>query len=66
MMATSINPIDWKLRRGDLKSLMPLQFPAVLGRDLAGEVVELARFMHENFRGGLRRNEIAAMLRLAA
>jgi NADPH:quinone reductase-like Zn-dependent oxidoreductase len=41
MMATSINPIDWKLRRGDLKSLMPLQFPAVLGRDLAGEVVEL-------------------------
>ena len=34
MMATSINPIDWKLRRGDLKSLMPLQFPAVLGRDL--------------------------------
>jgi NADPH:quinone reductase-like Zn-dependent oxidoreductase len=41
MMATSINPIDWKLRRGDLKSLMPLQFPAVLGRDLAGEVIEL-------------------------
>jgi NADPH:quinone reductase-like Zn-dependent oxidoreductase len=41
MMATSINPIDWKLRRGDLKSLMPLQFPEILGRDLAGEVVEL-------------------------
>jgi NADPH:quinone reductase-like Zn-dependent oxidoreductase len=41
MMATSINPIDWKLRRGDLKRLMPLQFPHVLGRDLAGEVVEL-------------------------
>ena len=41
MMATSINPIDWKLRRGDLKALMPLQFPAILGRDLAGEVVSL-------------------------
>jgi NADPH:quinone reductase-like Zn-dependent oxidoreductase len=41
MMATSINPIDWKLRRGDLKSLMPLQFPYILGRDIAGEVVEL-------------------------
>ena len=41
MMATSINPIDWKLRRGDMKNRMPLQFPHVLGRDLAGEVVEL-------------------------
>ena len=41
MAATSINPIDWKLRRGDLKALMPLQFPAILGRDLAGEVVGL-------------------------
>ena len=41
MAATSINPIDWKLRRGDLKALMPLQFPAILGRDLAGEVVRL-------------------------
>ncbi|MGD0164143.1 MAG: NADP-dependent oxidoreductase [Candidatus Sulfotelmatobacter sp.] len=41
MFATSINPIDWKLRRGDLKAFMPLQFPAILGRDLAGEVVGL-------------------------
>ena len=41
MSATSINPIDWKLRRGDLRALMPLQFPAILGRDLAGEVVDL-------------------------
>jgi NADPH:quinone reductase-like Zn-dependent oxidoreductase len=41
MSATSINPIDWKLRRGDLKALRPLQFPAILGRDLAGEVVGL-------------------------
>lgn len=41
MLATSINPIDWKLRRGDLEALRPLQFPAILGRDLAGEVVRL-------------------------
>jgi NADPH:quinone reductase-like Zn-dependent oxidoreductase len=41
MAATSINPIDWKLRRGELKAFMPLQFPAILGRDLAGEVVGL-------------------------
>ena len=38
--AASINPIDWKIRRGDLKSLMPVQFPAIPGRDFAGEVVE--------------------------
>jgi NADPH:quinone reductase-like Zn-dependent oxidoreductase len=38
--ATSVNPIDWKIRRGDLKNSVPLQFPVILGRDLAGEVVE--------------------------
>jgi NADPH:quinone reductase-like Zn-dependent oxidoreductase len=38
--ATSINPIDYKLRSGAAKARMPLEFPAILGRDLAGEVVE--------------------------
>jgi NADPH:quinone reductase-like Zn-dependent oxidoreductase len=38
---TSLNPIDWKLRSGHLKNLMPLQLPAILGRDVAGEVVAL-------------------------
>jgi NADPH:quinone reductase-like Zn-dependent oxidoreductase len=39
--ATSVNPIDWKIRRGDLKSVMPLQFPVIPGRDVAGEIVEI-------------------------
>ena len=39
--AASVNPIDWKLRSGDAKAMMPLEFPAVLGRDVAGEVVEV-------------------------
>lgn len=39
--ATSINPIDWKLRRGDLKDAMPLHLPAILGRDVAGTVAAL-------------------------
>ncbi len=39
--ATSLNPVDWKLRRGDLKNAMPLQLPAILGRDVAGTVVSL-------------------------
>jgi NADPH:quinone reductase-like Zn-dependent oxidoreductase len=41
--ATSVNPIDFKLRSGEAKARMPLEFPAILGRDLAGEVVEFGR-----------------------
>jgi NADPH:quinone reductase-like Zn-dependent oxidoreductase len=38
--ASSINPIDWKLRSGAAKNRFPLNLPAILGRDLAGEVDE--------------------------
>lgn len=41
MAGASINPIDWKLRSGALKTMMPLVFPVVLGRDASGEVVEI-------------------------
>ena len=37
--ATSINPIDTKRRSGEMKALMPINFPAVLGVDVAGTVV---------------------------
>lgn len=37
--ATSVNPIDWKLRSGAAKDRMPLKLPAILGRDVAGTVV---------------------------
>lgn len=37
--AASINPIDYKVRRGDLKDHVPLQFPITLGGDVAGEIV---------------------------
>jgi NADPH:quinone reductase-like Zn-dependent oxidoreductase len=39
--AASLNPIDWKVRSGAMKEFMPLEFPAILGYDLAGEVAEL-------------------------
>jgi len=42
LAATSVNPIDWKIRRGDRKASMALQFPVVLGRDIAGEVSAVA------------------------
>jgi len=35
--AASVNPIDWKIRRGMLASMMPITFPRTLGRDCAGE-----------------------------
>jgi NADPH:quinone reductase-like Zn-dependent oxidoreductase len=41
--ATSINPIDWKLRSGAARARMPLQLPAILGRDLAGEVADFGK-----------------------
>ncbi|MFO8069247.1 MAG: NADP-dependent oxidoreductase [Alkalibacterium sp.] len=39
--ATSINPIDWKLREGYLQKMMPWEFPIILGWDVAGEIVEV-------------------------
>jgi NADPH:quinone reductase-like Zn-dependent oxidoreductase len=36
--ATSVNPIDWKIRRGERKATVALEFPAILGRDIAGEI----------------------------
>lgn len=36
--AVSINPIDWKLRKGSFRWVMPARFPLLLGFDLAGEV----------------------------
>lgn len=38
--ATSVNPVDWKIRKGELKAMVQIQFPAIPGRDFAGEVVE--------------------------
>jgi NADPH:quinone reductase-like Zn-dependent oxidoreductase len=43
LFSTSINPIDYKVRRGDMKNIMPLQLPAILGWDLAGQVVAVAK-----------------------
>jgi NADPH:quinone reductase-like Zn-dependent oxidoreductase len=38
MRAASVNPIDWKMRRGGLRLVMPARFPLTLGHDAAGEV----------------------------
>lgn len=41
LAATSINPVDYKMRSGSLQAYMPLEMPAILGRDLSGVVREV-------------------------
>lgn len=37
-VATSVNPIDWKIRSGARQKDFPLTFPAIIGRDVSGVV----------------------------
>jgi NADPH:quinone reductase-like Zn-dependent oxidoreductase len=39
VVATSINPFDLKQRSGDAKAFAPVDFPGILGLDVAGTVV---------------------------
>ena len=41
--ASSVNPIDWKVRRGDIKIVSGRNFPHKLGCDFAGEVAALGK-----------------------
>ncbi len=45
--AASINPVDWKIRAGYMKDMMPLNFPATLGGDFAGAVTEVGEEVSE-------------------
>ncbi len=51
--ATSFNPIDKKIRSGSAKDRMPITFPWIPGRDLAGEIV-LAGAQTDGFTQGQR------------
>jgi len=41
VISTSVNPVDYKIRVGMMKEHLQLTFPAVLGRDVAGEITSL-------------------------
>jgi NADPH:quinone reductase-like Zn-dependent oxidoreductase len=41
--ASSVNPIDYKMRSGAAKKLFPLELPAILGRDISGIVREVGK-----------------------
>jgi NADPH:quinone reductase-like Zn-dependent oxidoreductase len=41
LAATSVNPIDYKMRTGSAQDRFPIEFPAILGRDISGTIREL-------------------------
>ncbi len=47
VIATSVNPIDWKIRSGEVKAYMPVKFPFILGRDVAGEITAVGGAVKE-------------------
>jgi NADPH:quinone reductase-like Zn-dependent oxidoreductase len=60
--ATSVNPLDWKLRKGMLKLLTSFRLPFILGSDVAGDVVAIGDTVTE-FKVG---DAVYACLDLAA
>lgn len=44
--AASVNPVDWRLREGEMKAFIQVQFPATVGRDLAGVVEAVSADVH--------------------
>lgn len=38
-----VNPIDWKIRQGYLKQVMPATFPMTIGQDFAGDIVDVGK-----------------------
>lgn len=51
--ASSINPIDWKIRKGLLKNRSGNEFPMFLGYDLSGEVIEVGDRINQFHLGDL-------------
>lgn len=49
--STSVNPVDWKIRQGQLQLLSGFNFPIVLGSDLSGVVLEVGEQV-KNFEPG--------------
>ena len=43
VFATSVNPLDWKIREGYLSEIIPHTLPLTLGWDFAGEITSLGR-----------------------
>jgi NADPH:quinone reductase-like Zn-dependent oxidoreductase len=51
VMETSVNPLDWKTRNGELKSVLGSKFPMILGNDISGVVLKCGEKV-TNFKEG--------------
>ena len=51
VVAAGVNPVDWKIREGYLKEMLPHAFPLVPGWDVAGVVEELGEGVSRFRRG---------------
>jgi NADPH:quinone reductase-like Zn-dependent oxidoreductase len=45
--SAGINPVDYKIRRGEMRGRWPIELPTILGRDAAGVVMEVGREVSE-------------------
>src|SRR5262245_33872705 len=63
--ATSINPIDLMRRSGTAKDFAPVTFPAILGVDLSGTVVDIGPGV-KDFIAGVRKNQMEEARALGA
>jgi NADPH:quinone reductase-like Zn-dependent oxidoreductase len=58
--AAGVNPIDWKIRKGNFKLLTGRRFPRILGTDIAGVVRETGKKV-SGFKAG---DEVMAMVNI--
>lgn len=59
--ASSVNPVDWKIRKGKLKFITGVDFPKILGADFSGEVAGTGSSV-KNYRTG---DQVYGMVRAA-
>jgi NADPH:quinone reductase-like Zn-dependent oxidoreductase len=51
VLAASINPVDWKIRKGNLKMMLSKKFPKILGIEFSGVVEDTGENVHDFTKG---------------
>jgi NADPH:quinone reductase-like Zn-dependent oxidoreductase len=52
VIAAGVNPVDWKIREGYFRDMVPLQFPSTLGMDFAGIIKQIGEDVPSDFSQG--------------
>ena len=50
--AAGVNPVDWKIREGYMKQMIPLQFPSTLGMDFSGIIKQVGEGVSSEYTQG--------------